>query len=542
MSDVESEKERKRRELMERLRQNKAEKKGETRPAGKASAGKPAAGKPAVPPAGEKGRDVPQRQQALRDRMEQARGQIAGRDAKSEAPPDLAQRTRSEPARPATPPVTPEKPPVTAGKPPVTAGKPPVTAGKPPATAGKPPATAGKPPLTPGKPPAAAGPTQRAATRGTRGFGDRSNRPLPPPPARHTVQPARVAAELSPEVKREIDNLYSRYSKLEGDAQLGSVYQGIAEIEKLLVEIPVTVDGLRSRGYVHSGRLESQLDSYQGQWESLRPRIESALSDHSTRLNGDLSQTSRRVQTISNGNAALIAGAKTAVDGLSSKVDAARRALESLYNNLLTQLRQLNRSLGQVSTMMGLLDAAPEIHLRPSEGPLVAAQSQWLQNGKEGPEGVLFLTDQRLLFEQRQEIVTKRTLGIFKKESEKIQKVLIEAEVTDIESVSHNQEGGFLGMGKAEILELAFGGRASVSRARFQVKGQEASEWAALLKRVQNGDIHRDRHEQYVAEMEAASNLQFPTQCPNCFAAVPTPPRGARSVTCEFCNAVINPI
>jgi hypothetical protein len=495
MSDVESEKERRKREMMERLRQNKAEKKGETPPPATPPAGRPTAANPAPPPAAaEKGRDVAERQQALRDRMEQARGQIAGRGSKSETPPPApVQRSRPEPSA---------------------------------------------------APPPAARPTPSSATTppAGRGLGGRSARPLPPPPARHTVQAGRVAAELSPEVKRELDDLYKRYTRLEGDAQLGSVYQGIAEIEKLLVEIPVTVDGLRSRGYVHSGRLESQRDSYQAQWESLRPRVESALGDHINRLNSDMAQTSRRVQAISNGNAAVMAAAKTAVDGLSSKVDAARRALESLYNNLLTQLRQLNRSIAQVTTMMGLLDSAPDIHLRLSEGPLVAANSQWLQNSKDGPEGVLFLTDQRLIFEQREEIVTKRTLGIFKKESEKIQKVLIEAEVGDIESVAHSQEGGFLGVGRAEILELTFGGSAPISRARLQVKGQEASEWAALLKRVQSGDINRDRHEQYVAEMEAATTLQFPTQCPNCFAAVPTPPRGARSATCEFCGAVINPL
>jgi hypothetical protein len=504
MSDVESEKERRKREMMERLRQNKAEKGQKpattTPPAGRPTAAKPVSPKPEPPkppapsaPTGEKGRDVAERQQALRDRLDQARS----RGPKSETPPAPAQRSRPEPVPPARP-----------------------------------------------QPTATARPSQSGAATptGGRGLSGRSARPLPPPPARHSVQAGRVATELSPEVKREIDNLYSRYAKLEGDAQLGSVYQGLAEIEKLLVEIPVTVDGLRSRGYAHSGRLESQLDSYQAQWESLRPRIESALGDHINRLNSDMTQTSRRVQAISNGNAAIMAAAKTAVDGLSSKVDAARRALESLYNNLLNQLRQLNRSIGHVATMMGLLDSAPDIHLRLSEGPLVAANSQWLQNGKDGPEGVLFLTDQRLLFEQREEIVTKRTLGIFKKESEKIQKVLIEAEVGDIESVAHSQEGGFLGVGRAEILELTFAGQASVSRARFQIKGQEASEWAALLKRVQSGDINSDRHEQYVAEVEAASQLQFPTQCPNCFAAVPTPPRGARSVTCEFCNAVINPL
>jgi len=155
----------------------------------------------------------------------------------------------------------------------------------------------------------------------------------------------------------------------------------------------------------------------------------------------------------------------------------------------------------------------------------------------------LFLTDQRLLFEQREEVVTKKRFGLFKADSEMVQKLLIEAEIHEIDSIEHKEEGGFLGMGKDDIIEFVFAATAPVSRARFHLKGQDSADWAAMIKRIQTGDIDKDRSEEYVEELETAGivSASFPAQCPNCFAAVPEQPRGVTSYTCEFCGAVITP-
>jgi len=96
---------------------------------------------------------------------------------------------------------------------------------------------------------------------------------------------------------------------------------------------------------------------------------------------------------------------------------------------------------------------------------------------------------------------------------------------------------------KDDILNIIFTADGPLSRADFHLKGQESSDWAALIKRVQTGEIDADRAQEYVDELEEAKEtaVSFPTQCPNCFAAVPTPARGIASVACEFCNATITP-
>jgi phage shock protein A len=366
--------------------------------------------------------------------------------------------------------------------------------------------------------------------------------PMPKPPTRRKVSTEATAA-ASEEAQQEVNRIRSHFDRLGTEAQLSVVYSTIGNIDSQLTDLPFKIESLRDRGYVHSGQLEDKLEALDDRWDEVRPRVESALRNHVRRLDEALDEAERHVGKLRATNAASLKAADTAIDGLSDRVGSARRAVESLYDGLEDGLYQVESEIRQVTKMLDELDQSPEVRLRDTEGPLLAVETQWQQNDDGGPDGILFLTDQRLLFEQREEVVTKKVLGIFKADSEKIQKLLLDVDIHEVESVSHKEEGGFLGMGKDDILELVFAASAPVSRARFHLKGQDSADWAATIKRVETGGIDADRADEYVEEIGTAAEAaaSFPTQCPTCFAPVPTPPRGVTSVTCEFCSTVITP-
>ena len=110
----------------------------------------------------------------------------------------------------------------------------------------------------------------------------------------------------------------------------------------------------------------------------------------------------------------------------------------------------------------------------------------------------------------------------------------LDIDVGDIASAEDREEGGFLGIGKADILELTFSGKASISRARFHLKGQESSDWQAEIRQVQTGVTDNERGEAFDQSIE----YTFPSQCPSCMATLPVPHRGADRVTCEYCGTV----
>lgn len=362
-----------------------------------------------------------------------------------------------------------------------------------------------------------------------------------PKPTAARPAPAPRKVEVSPEQQLEIDRINREYAALERDGRLSDVYDSIGAIETKLTKMPLDLDALRRRGYVHSGQLEDRLAALDEKWDEMMPKVEAELNKQVPRLDRELDGVERKVALMSGGSAAAISGAGTAVTAMQSKLSAAKSAVRGMYDDLERELYAIETELRHVDWIMNQLGESPEIRLREAEGPVAGVEAFWQQDGKEGPKGVLYLTDQRLLFEQKEEVVTKKRFGIFKAESEMVHKLQLDIPVHAIESMQHSEEGGFMGMGKDDILELVCSADAAVSRVRLHLKGQDSSAWAGYIKRVQTGEIDDDRDDDYLEEIEAAQALSgsFPTRCPNCFADVPPPPRGVSSVKCEFCGGLI---
>lgn len=370
-----------------------------------------------------------------------------------------------------------------------------------------------------------------------------AQRPMPaPPPRRPLPTTTRPAAAASPELQARVQNVQTSFANLESRAQLSNIYNAIGQFDSQLVDLPLVLETLRTRGYLHSEQLEDRLEALEARWDDVRPRVEVTLRQHVSRLDKQIDEVERHVHSLRPAEASLRT-VESVLNSLEQRIRSAETAVSNLYDGLESDLYAVQSALNRVTTMLDALDESNAIQLRPTEGPLLGVKAIWQQGGDDGPEGMLFLTDQRLFFEQREEVVTKKRLGIFKAESEMIQELRLTFEVAHITAVEDKEEGGFLGMGKDDILELAFSANAPIAQARFHLKGQDSADWAAMIKRIQSGEIDADRADEYVESLEEAQEtaLSFPTQCPNCYAAVPTPPRGVLTVTCEFCSTVIKP-
>ncbi len=387
---------------------------------------------------------------------------------------------------------------------------------------------------------------------------ERQKAPMPQPPARRPVTPAPApatpatppaagkvtagAAAAAPDLTPRVRQIQQQFTTLEGQAQLSDLYTAIGNIDKQLLDFPNTLEALRQGGYAHSGALEGQLEQLDSRWDEARPRIEATLRDHVQRIDREMAQVQPQIIGMQATESAIRLG-ETLLNGLSRRIEAANTAVRGLYSPISTELDKIGWQLQRLSKMMALIAASPHIHLQKGEGPLAAVEAVWQRDGEKGPKGVLVLTDQRLLFEERDEVVTKRRFGIFKAESQKIQELHLETAVGEVHFTEAKKEGGFLGMGKDDILEMTFAATAPVSRARFHLQGQKSADWAGLIKKIQNGEVDADRAGRYVAEAQALAETaaSFPTNCPNCFAAIEPPGRGILSFACEFCGTIITP-
>lgn len=343
----------------------------------------------------------------------------------------------------------------------------------------------------------------------------------------------------------QIQSVQDDFEEADKEAQLNPIYEAIGKIEDLFTNLPSRLDSLRDRRFVHSANLEERLEKLDNEWDGrIRPKLEQELKSVLQRLDGELDTVGQQISRIGQiSTAAALTPLQSAVSRVKERVDQANSNLSNIYQGIENGLSEMESEIGRAEWMIGQL-AESEVQLLDAEAPILAVEAEWEQDGQdEGPDGILYLTDQRLIFEQKETIATKKFLFITT-QSEKVQKVLLDIQVNDIEDVKHAEEGrGFLGMRSDDILELVCSSRAMVSRVRLHLKGQDSSLWAGMIKQVRSGEIDKFRAERFVAEIEEAQAAagSFPKQCPGCYADVPVQPRGTKSYTCEFCGRLITP-
>ena len=147
----------------------------------------------------------------------------------------------------------------------------------------------------------------------------------------------------------------------------------------------------------------------------------------------------------------------------------------------------------------------------------------------------MYLTDQRLLFEQKEEIATKKVLFITT-DKEKIHKLLFEFPVALVETMKVNKEGFFKNEDHIDI-ELLPGGPYQVLH--FHLDGLDCNECLSQIGKVKAREYDSDRAVA-INEKEVEKVKQAPTQCPGCGGVISKPVlRGMDTITCEYCGYVI---
>jgi hypothetical protein len=148
---------------------------------------------------------------------------------------------------------------------------------------------------------------------------------------------------------------------------------------------------------------------------------------------------------------------------------------------------------------------------------------------------VLYLTDQRLIFEQKEEVATKKFLFIAT-DKQTVQKLMLEVPVVLVEKAETSKKGLFK---NEDHLTLTFGHGAPVRSAWFHLEGQDCNAWQALINRACAKDFENERAvalDQKVVEKVRS----VPTKCPNCGAPLNQQVlRGMDSVTCEYCQHIV---
>lgn len=228
---------------------------------------------------------------------------------------------------------------------------------------------------------------------------------------------------------------------------------------------------------------------------------------------------------------------KTEVQNLTSKAEAAENTIKGMYDQLENEYNQFTRHLDQVEWMLKQL-AQASFTLLPTEAGIMAVEATWMKGPKkdnDDPVGNLYLTDQRLIFEQKQEIATKKVLFITT-ERKLVQQLMFEVAVTLVEDMKPTKQGMFK---NEDHIDIFFGVGAPYHTIHLHLDGQDCNLWQGLINRAKIKDFDKDRAIAIdLAEVEKVKTA--PTICPSCGGSITKPVlRGQDSITCDYCGLVI---
>jgi len=349
-------------------------------------------------------------------------------------------------------------------------------------------------------------------------------------------------AEARQALARKQASLERELADLHDDARMASVRSEVERISALLAALPDRLRRVRARGFQFHATLEQELDRLAQDWNLFKPQMAAAIEREYQRLAVSMARIQEQVLAGRQYMALPVALASERVDtaaaqlsNFKSEIQAASSSLQSMLTSASQGIRKAEKIIADAEAMLDELDAAT-FRLLPGEAPVAMSQAEWLRGKDDEVKGLLFITDHRLLFERKEEVVTKRKLLIFT-EKKLVRELLFETPIGAVEKVAVERVGGLF---KKQVVKVSFTSPpAPYAQALISLRG-DPEEWVGVITRIITGDADKDRVAGSAEAQPAAPAEPRVIKCSGCGATLTVPiVKGMQSVKCEYCGTVM---
>ena len=341
--------------------------------------------------------------------------------------------------------------------------------------------------------------------------------------------------EEATSLETAVSEANSKFKELIGKVKLTSLASSIATLGNETTNLPTAIKGIRERGYAYRSYLEYKVEVLAEQWKEVDDDLKHWVQTESEDLKDDLATVEKLVQRLTSAGITTVAKrqlarTQSAIEVLEEKIGAAEEHIESQYEAIQREVSNTKRQLTEINWIMDMKDEA-SFDFGAAEEVFLVAKAEW-DDGGDKPDGMLFLTNQRLVFEQKEK--TGKRFGLFGGKEQ--QGILWEVAISQVEDVNAANKG-FLG-GK-DMVNLTLGSGAPYNKITVEVKGGVASKfWAQQINRMATGNAEDERAIE--ADPELIARLrQAPTDCEICGGKMPSIVEGQTEVECQYCGASI---
>jgi hypothetical protein len=203
--------------------------------------------------------------------------------------------------------------------------------------------------------------------------------------------------------------LSSEWSSLSPKVTLSDVSHSLGQIDGELAELDDQIKDLRQRGYVFDGDWEQKAGDLHSSWPKQQRNARRELDQQSQLLRDKVTEIERLVNRAERDHNRLD-DLERNLSSFESQVSAAEQTVKQAFQRTSDGLGEIFETMEWATFMLDNLHEAP-FKLFPDENGVAACKAKWLSQKGE-PEGILYLTDQRLIYETVEEVATKKVLFV----------------------------------------------------------------------------------------------------------------------------------
>lgn len=330
--------------------------------------------------------------------------------------------------------------------------------------------------------------------------------------------------------------LQSKFSQFADAVRMSNINREISNIGASVAKLPVEIKKVRSRGYAFSSWLETKAEVFQNHWEVVQQRVHHAIHNETDDLKKDYAEAEHRIAKVEKLQSSpdklekFLPEVESVIEHLENKIEAAQHRIKEIYATLSQDVSQTTHHLSKLNWYCDLKDEA-SFDFLAGEALFLAADAEW-NDGKDKPDGILYLTDQRLIFEQKEK--TGKTLGLFG--GKKVQEVEWAIPLHQIDGVQAKKKGM---LGGIDLLHFTLGSGAPYAKITVEVKGGvDCKFWAKQVQRMIRGETKDERA--IDADPELIEKLRkAPSECHVCGGTLPMLVAGQNQIACPYCGSTI---
>ncbi|MEQ8168431.1 MAG: hypothetical protein ABRQ38_06010 [Candidatus Eremiobacterota bacterium] len=301
-----------------------------------------------------------------------------------------------------------------------------------------------------------------------------------------------MSSEERDQLSRKISDLASQASHIQSET-MRELSQDISSINTNLDSLAVKFRNLRSKGYVYGAVSERQLQDFKERWTERKRNVEEQLNSISRELRYKYDDVEREIRDLRDLFESDYRDAESrysyveqTVNNFKRYVEAEEDRIEALYKDIEQGIEKIKKELDEIEWAFNEL-AKSSVKLHQGEELIFACKGQHLEDRKkQGPKGTIFLTSNRFLFEQNEDIVVSRTLIFFTKK-EHVQKIVIDKPIGALGSIKDTEQGWLF---KAELLDVSFRDQAGDMLFKLDKDSTMIKE---LIRRIVEGHIDTER-------------------------------------------------